>query len=43
MEAKDVKTERDEFVENGILWTKLSHTKTLDEDHQQMFKVNRDE
>ena len=43
MEAEDVKTDRNEFVEDGILWTKLSHTKTFDEDPQQMFKVNRDE
>ena len=35
MEAKDVKPDRNEFVEDGILWTKLSHTKTFDEDHQQ--------
>ena len=43
MEKNEVKKDNGETSEKEILWTKLSHTNSFNEDSQQVFNINRNE
>ena len=43
MESNEVKKDGDEVSKKDILWTKLSHTDSFNEDSQQVFNINRNE
>ena len=43
MESNEVKKDNGSVSEKEILWTKLSHTNSFNEDSQQVFNINRNE